>query len=131
MSSRLDRMRILLRAQEQMQQSAQRAVDQAARELDLLRKRELVLLTLMAEGDAVMVNTLMNSHVHQIRQVSQRKNDMQNALQTLKAEMRKQAIFMESLKRMVKLLEENERREAEKREQMDIIERTACRVDAV
>ncbi|WP_319532057.1 hypothetical protein [uncultured Cohaesibacter sp.] len=131
MSSRLDRMRILLRAQEQMQQSAQRAVDQVSRELDLLRKRELVLLTLMAEGDTVMVNTLMNSHVHQIRQVSQRKSDMQNALETLRAETRKQALFMESVKRMVKMLEENEQREAEKREQMDIIERTAYQSEVI
>ena len=125
MPQRLKRMRILLSAQEQMQLSAQRAVDKATRELELLRQKELAVMALMSEGDTMMVNALMHSHINQIRQVSQLKQDMQMALETLKSETRKQAVSMEVVKRMVKMLEEEDRREREKRDHQEIVERTA------
>ena len=129
MPQRLKRMRILLSAQEQMQLSAQRAVDKATRELELLRQKELAVMALMSEGDTMMVNALMHSHINQIRQVSQLKQDMQMALETLKSETRKQAVSMEVVKRMVKMLEEEDRREREKRDHQEIVERTANQND--
>ncbi|SNY92158.1 hypothetical protein SAMN04515647_2403 [Cohaesibacter sp. ES.047] len=125
MSQRLNRMRVLLKAQEQMQRNAQRAVDKASKELDYLRQKEMELLSLMSDGDPLLVNALMNSHVNQIRQVNQRKNDMQDALETLKSETRKQAVFMEAVKRMASVLEQEERSEAEKKNHQEIIEQTA------
>ncbi|WP_321337588.1 hypothetical protein [uncultured Cohaesibacter sp.] len=122
MSKRTERLRRLLHAQEQMHKSTQQAVEQTVQQKTHLREKEASLVKMMAEGDPILVNALMASHAKQLKKVAKERAELDQALEVLQQQLRKHGTTMESVRRFLTMVEDKERKEREKSDNLEILE---------
>nr|WP_321454771.1 hypothetical protein [uncultured Cohaesibacter sp.] len=129
MTKKTEKLRRLLHAQEQMHKSTSRAIEQAVQQKQQLRQKEADLVKLMAEGDPVLVNAFMQSHVKQLRKVAVERAELDEALALLQKQLQKHGTTLEAVKRFLKMVETKERQDQEKADNLEILEMVAISND--